>query len=269
MAWAIATPASRGIGYALTRHLLKSLPSDVPVVATARSDIPGVREKLLSSLELSEQQSSRLDVQECDVLSEASIAQVAGYCEDRYNNRTKDKGAHLRLGLMVPGMLVPEKAPGRIEYESALETLKLNLLAPMMLVKHFSAFLPRKSAALEPLVSLPESAVLAVMSARVGSIGDNRLGGWYSYRASKAGCNQFIKSTDIFLKIKHGPNAMCVALHPGTVKTDLSKEFWATTPKEKLFSPEYSAEQLITVIKNMQESSRGKCWDWQGKEVPP
>lgn len=179
----------------------------------------------------------------------------------------------MRLGFMIPGMLVPEKAPDKVEYESALQMLKLNLLAPMMLVKHFSRFLPRKSVTLEQYQDggsslLPRSAVLALMSARVGSIGDNRLGGWYTYRSSKAGLNQFVKSTDIYLKMQSSENAMCVGLHPGTVKTGLSEEFWESTPKEKLFSPEFSAERLIDVVNGLGQDGRGKCWDWDGKEIP-
>lgn len=270
MAWILVTPSSRGIGFALTRHMLRNLPASVPIVATARSDLGGVKENLLASLELSESQSGRLDVQECDVLSESSIAGLAAYCKDRYNDRSKDKNAHLRLGFLLPGKLVAEKAPDKIEYESALETLKLNLLAPMMLVKHFYGFLPRKAARLDSEDHLPNAAVLALMSARVGSIGDNRLGGWYSYRSSKAGLNQFVRSTDIFLGMQSGNNAMCIGLHPGTVKTSLSEEFWNSTPAEKLFSPEFSAERLVTVINALQSSNgRGRCWDWQGTEIPP
>ncbi|OAP61118.1 hypothetical protein AYL99_03319 [Fonsecaea erecta] len=269
MAWALVTPSSRGIGFALTRHLLRMLPTSVPVVATARSDISSVREKLLSSLELSGSQSSRLDVQECDMLSEASISRLARYCQDRYHDRAKEKNAHLRMGFFIPGMLIPERAPDKIDYDSALQTLKLNLLAPMMLVKHFASFLPRKSPKLVVEDGLPNSAVLALMSARVGSITDNRLGGWYSYRASKAGVNQLVRTTDIFLKMQSGNNALCVGLHPGTVKTSLSQEFWNSTPQEKLFSPEFSAQRLIDVVNGLEESSRGKCWDWKGQEIPP
>lgn len=210
-----------------------------------------------------------MDVQKCDVLSDSSIADLAGYCQERYNDKSKDKDAHLRLGLMVPGMLIPEKAPDKIEYEGALDTLKLNLLAPMMLVKYLSVMLPRKAAKLEAVEGLPGPAVLGLMSARVGSIGDNQKGGWYSYRSSKAGVNQLARSTDIFLKMQNGKNALCVSLHPGTVKTGLSEKFWASTPKDKLFSPEYAAESLIEVVKGMDEKGRGKCWDWAGKEIPP
>jgi NAD(P)-dependent dehydrogenase (short-subunit alcohol dehydrogenase family) len=270
MAWTLVTPSSRGIGAAVTRHLLRTTPASVPVVATARADIDGVRDKLLADLQdVSEAQEQRLDVQHCDVLEESSIQQLAGYCKDRYGNKGKDKNAHLRFGFMLPGMLIPEKAPDKIGYDSALETLKMNLLAPMMLAKHFAPLLPRKAAKLEDVEGLPSQSVLAMMSARVGSISDNKLGGWYSYRASKAGVNQLAKSVDIYLKMQSATNAMCVSLHPGTVKTGLSEEFWKSTPEEKLFSPEFSAERLLEVVKGLDEDDRGKCWDWEGKMIPP
>lgn len=203
------------------------------------------------------------------MLSESSISRLAQHCKAQYNEKPKDKGPHLRLGFLLPGMLKPEKAPDKIEYESALQTLKLNLLAPMMLVKHFSGFLPRKSTKQEQIDGLPGQAVLALMSARVGSISDNRLGGWYSYRASKAGVNQLVRSTDIYLKMQGGMKSMCVGLHPGTVKTGLSEEFWDSTPDDKLFSPEFSAQRLVEVVNGLEESGRGRCWDWEGKEIPP
>ena len=107
------------------------------------------------------------------------------------------------------------------------------------------------------------------MSARVGSISDNSAGGWYSYRASKAGVNQLAKSLDIYLKNTAGENAMSIALHPGTVKTGLSEDFWASTPKERLFSAEYSAERLCKVVEDLGQEDRGKCWDWKGEEILP
>lgn len=107
------------------------------------------------------------------------------------------------------------------------------------------------------------------MSARVGSISDNSLGGWYSYRASKAGVNQLVKSLDIYLKNTAGEKAMSVGLHPGTVKTGLSKEFWASTKTEKLFEPDWVAGRLLDVVKTTGIEGRGRCWDWEGKEVMP
>lgn len=107
------------------------------------------------------------------------------------------------------------------------------------------------------------------MSARVGSITDNLAGGWFSYRASKAAVNQLAKSLDVYLQQSAGANALCVSLHPGTVKTELSKEFWTSTPEDELFSPEHAAERLCEVVKGLGEEERGKCWDWAGKEIPP
>lgn len=81
--------------------------------------------------------------------------------------------------------------------------------------------------------------------------------------------NSIAKSVDIYLEQRCGEKAMCVSLHPGTVKTGLSEEFWASTPKEKLFTPEFAAERLIEVVKDMGVRGRGRCWDWKGEEIPP
>lgn len=143
----------------------------------------------------------------------------------------------------------------------------------MLLAKHFSPFLPTRSKDMPQFSDqndvLPIPAVMALMSARVGSISDNRLGGWYSYRASKSAVNSITKSLDTYMQQIAGDKAMCVSLHPGTVKTDLSKEFWGNVKEEKLFSPEFAAERLIQVVKDVGVEGRGRCWDWEGKEIPP
>lgn len=139
----------------------------------------------------------------------------------------------------------------------------------MMLLKHFSPFLPRKATRLESADGLPKTAVWANMSARVGSISDNKLGGWYSYRSSKAAVNQLTKSFDNYLQPSAGDNAMAIALHPGTVKTNLSREFWNNVKEDKLFSPEFAAEKLLEVVNSRQIKDRGKCWDWKGDEISP
>ena len=107
------------------------------------------------------------------------------------------------------------------------------------------------------------------MSARVGSIADNAAGGWYSYRASKAAVNQLVKSFDIYLRQSADAKAVCIGLHPGTVKTGLSQEFWKSTPKEKLFEPEWVAGKLLEVVRGVGVEGRGRCWDWKGEEIPP
>lgn len=139
-----------------------------------------------------------------------------------------------------------------------------------MLLKHFSQFLPRKSTLLSRTNrDLPSQAVWSTFSARVGSISDNKLGGWYSYRASKAAVNQITKTFDNHLKTAAGENSIAIALHPGTVKTGLSKEFWNTTKPEKLFSADFAAEQLWNVIKSRNTEHRGRCYDWKGSEIAP
>jgi NAD(P)-dependent dehydrogenase (short-subunit alcohol dehydrogenase family) len=200
---------------------------------------------------------------------ESTIADAAAECKKQFG-----AGSHpLQLAFIVPGLLFPEKSPTQINADDALLTFRTNTLGPMLMLKHFSPFLPRKSASPnaneDEMKGLPSVATTAVMSARVGSITDNRLGGWYSYRASKAGVNQLVKTFDNHLRTASGDNAMAVALHPGTVKTDLSKDFWGNVKKEKLFEREWVAEQLISVIDQVGVEGRGKCWDWDGKEVPP
>jgi NAD(P)-dependent dehydrogenase (short-subunit alcohol dehydrogenase family) len=201
-------------------------------------------------------------------------------------------------------MLIPERAPEKINASSALDTLTLNLLAPMLFAKHFTKFLlPKKrtattstatsgqtnnnnssssqmgSSVLPPVAGLnPNISILAFMSARVGSISDNRSGGWYSYRASKAGLNQLVKSVDLYLKMRRGVGgsgsgsggAACVGLHPGTVKTELSREFWAGVEAEgKLFEPGFAAERLLAVLEGLNGGMGGRCWDWKGEEIVP
>ncbi|KAF9639513.1 hypothetical protein BFW01_g11319 [Lasiodiplodia theobromae] len=252
--WALITPASRGIGRALARHVLST--TRVPVVATARGDrgnIDAARKEILAGVE-------RRD----EVKAEERLKVV---------------------GMDFLGLLFPEKAPSQIDAADALLTFRTNALGPLLAIKHFSPFLPRKSTRFSSSSSpsssdgddtssydgLPsDHAVWATMSARVGSIGDNRLGGWYSYRASKAAVNQATKTFDNHLRTSAAGNAMAVALHPGTVKTGLSEEFWGNVAEGKLFSPEFASERLVEVVRGLGvERGRGRCWDWRGEEVLP
>jgi NAD(P)-dependent dehydrogenase (short-subunit alcohol dehydrogenase family) len=107
------------------------------------------------------------------------------------------------------------------------------------------------------------------MAARVGSTTHNGLGGWFSYRASKAGVISIAKTLDLYLRAGSGDKALSVAYHPGTVKTELSREFWDSVHKDKLLSPEFAAEKLVELVTTLQVEQRGRCWDWKGEEVPP
>lgn len=281
--WILTTPASRGIGFELTRRLLKT--TNLPVVATARKDVENTKERILDGLDVDR---DRLEVLRLDVTGknlplpdpssmtsqpfqtnllpstdESTISAAATHCKNRFS------ATPLRLAFCIPGILHPEKSPAAISYEDALSTFRINTLGPLLLIKHFSPLLPKRSSSVPASANLPDAAVFALMSARVGSITDNSAGGWYSYRASKAAVNQLAKSLDIYLRQAAGDKAMCVALHPGTVKTGLSQDFWASTPAEKLFSPDFAAERLCEVVKGLDQEGRGKCWDWEGKEIPP
>ncbi|MCJ1377856.1 hypothetical protein MMC17_000952 [Xylographa soralifera] len=257
--WILTSPASRGIGLYLTRHLLRTTP--LPIIATARTDLAGTRARILDGLDVDPQ---RLEVLQLDVSDERTVSLAAEHCRARFQD------TYLHLAFCIPGILYPEKAPSQIDYDKALQTFQINTLGPLLLAKHFLPFLPRKATALAPAsAGLPAAATFALMSARVGSIADNAAGGWYSYRASKAGVNQLVRSFDIYVRQSAGDKALCVGLHPGTVRTGLSREFWKSTPSEKLFEPEWAAGKLVDVVRGVGTHGRGRCWDWKGEEIPP
>ena len=107
---------------------------------------------------------------------------------------------------------------------------------------------------------------MKAISARVGSIADNRLGGWYGYRASKAAQNMVTKTLSIELS-RRSPNVICVALHPGTVDTQLSEPFQGSVPAGTLFSPERAAQQLLSVIDSLTTADSGHFFDWKGSPI--
>jgi NAD(P)-dependent dehydrogenase (short-subunit alcohol dehydrogenase family) len=129
-------------------------------------------------------------------------------------------------------------------------------VGPALVAKHFLPLLPRQG-----------RSVFAALSARVGSIGDNRLGGWHSYRASKAALNMLIKNASIELA-RTRPDAVIVGLHPGTVDTGLSKPFQRGVAHNKLFTPEYCAERLIAVTDGLTRDDTGHVFAWDGARVP-
>lgn len=161
-------------------------------------------------------------------------------------------------GLHSQGAMEPEKSWRQIGHDRFLDTLRVNTILPSLIA----------SAALGRLAKGEDKAVFAALSARVGSISDNRLGGWHAYRASKAALNQIIRTCSIELARK-APNAVCVGLHPGTVDTALSKPFQRGVPEGKLFTPEFSAGRLLGVLDSLGAQDSGKVFDWAGEEVAP
>lgn len=279
--WIFLCPSSRGLGHHLTRHLLRT--TTLPILATARTDPKVAKDALLEGLdEGTTSASARLHVARVDVTDEKTVRHASEYAADLF---PKDK-YHLHLGFALPGVLYPEKSPSQVDYAHALETFKVNTLGPLMLMKHFHDFLPRKSTSMNLLsdkdastdtgsegaggsTKLPAHAVWVNMSARVGSVSDNRLGGWYSYRSSKAAVNSLTKSFDHQLVARSGDKALAMSYHPGTMKTDLSKDYWETTAQDKLLAPEDAARFMADVVGNIKVGERGRCWDYKGEEVPP
>ncbi|MEL7111870.1 MAG: SDR family NAD(P)-dependent oxidoreductase [Pseudomonadota bacterium] len=152
--------------------------------------------------------------------------------------------------------LMPEKSL-RQQSTDAFETVfAVNTIGPALVAKHFLPIMPRKA-----------RAVFAALSARVGSISDNRIGGWHAYRASKAALNMLIRNYAIE-QARRNEAFIAVGLHPGTVDTALSKPFQSGVPDKQLFRPDQSARYLLDVIDGLSPSDSGKVFDWAGKEIP-
>jgi len=190
-----------------------------------------------------------------DLLDEGSVAQAAASVHEQL----RSQGCDLRLVLDATGFLhgdghEPEKSWRQIDPVHMARAFAINAIGPALLMKHFL-----------PLLSRDGKAVFATLSAKVGSIGDNRLGGWYSYRASKAALNQLVHTAAIELA-RTRPQAVCVALHPGTVDTRLSSRFARSGLNVQ--TPEQAAGRLLNVIDKLVPADTGGFLDYQGQTLP-
>ena len=147
----------------------------------------------------------------------------------------------------------PEKTINVVKQKSMIDMMTINAIGPALLLKNFSKKLDKT-----------KFSVFVNLSARVGSITDNRLGGWISYRASKAALNQIIKTSSIEINRKN-KNAICVGLHPGTVKTRFTEKFQNTT---ETISPDESVKMMMNVVENLSVDDNGYCFAYDGKEIP-
>ena len=191
--------------------------------------------------------------QPIDLTSEASIAAAAAQLSDR-----DPFGAiYVCTGLLHDSESRPEKALRDIDQLGMMRSFAINAVGPALIAKYFAPLLPKTG-----------RCVFAALSARVGSISDNRLGGWYSYRASKAALNMIVKTLAIELA-RTRPEAICVALHPGTVETGLSKPFLKNVAAARLFSADQSAANLLRVVDGLSPDQTGRCFAWDGSEIAP
>ena len=157
-------------------------------------------------------------------------------------------------GFLHDDTFVPERSLGQLKREHMLKSFEINAIGPALVMKHFLPLLPRAG-----------KSVFAVLSARVGSIGDNRLGGWHSYRASKAALNQLVRTSAIELK-RTKPEAICVALHPGTTDTRLSAPFAKAGLDTQ--PPAVVAERLVAVLRALSQKDSGSFLDYSGATIP-
>ena len=149
----------------------------------------------------------------------------------------------------------PEKSVGEIDPESLASVLAINAIGPALVAKHFL-----------PKLSKGHKTVFAALSARVGSIGDNRLGGWASYRMSKAALNMFLRTAAIE-QARRLPQSIVVALHPGTVDTSLSQPFTRSVEPQKLFSAAYSAGEMLRVIDSLDVDDSGGFYAYDNSSI--
>ena len=191
---------------------------------------------------------------ELELENENSIIKAADRIEQNLGSLS---AVYVATGLLHENSGVqPEKSLRNLDAYALDRLFKINAIGPALIAKHFI-----------PLLKKDSKSVFACLSARVGSIKDNHLGGWYAYRASKAALNMLIKTLSIELS-RTNHNAICVGLHPGTVDTALSKPFQSNVPPEKLFAPEKAANALLSVVNNLKPSDTGQCFAWDGEKIP-
>ncbi len=197
-----------------------------------------------------EKESTRARIGHLDLEDEATITEAANSIAEP-----------LDLVIVASGILWrgealrPEKTMRELDAHNLSRLFAVNATGPALVAKHFLPKLRRKS-----------KTVFAALSARVGSISDNRLGGWYAYRASKAALNMLLKS----LAIEHArrfPDSVVAGLHPGTVDTPLSRPYTSRTPRERLFDADASARYLLSVIDGLRPEDSGCVFAWDGSRI--
>jgi NAD(P)-dependent dehydrogenase (short-subunit alcohol dehydrogenase family) len=181
-----------------------------------------------------------------DLTDEASISRVLSKIDGQFETIIVATGA------LVIGSHGPEKSLRALDPVALTAQFALNATGPALVLKHALRLIPKD-----------RTARFAVLSARVGSIGDNRLGGWYSYRAAKAALNQLIHSASIEVARSH-PHAILALLHPGTVATGLGQAYTGRRPS---VTPEDAATNLLSVLSDLTPADTGGFFDWAGKRI--
>ena len=226
--------ASGSIGQALCAHYQKQ--SDV--YAFTRNDFDIDESGLVKIL--------------LDDFNEDSVFQAA----NKFDNDFFDK-IIVSIGILHNERFMPEKRIEEVSSDQFLEIIRINTLLPTLIARSFYKKLKKN-----------DKSTLAFLSARVGSITDNRSGGWYSYRASKAALNMVIKNLSIELR-RYNKELVVIGLHPGTVDSRLSQPFQKNLKDSKIFSADFSVLKLSSVIDSLDIDDSGKCIAWDGEDILP
>jgi len=246
-AHSLVVGASGGIGLAFVKKLLNN-PQIERVYATYRRP-----ESAVKLLELEQQWGDRLHTLPLDITDETQIAQTLQKIQQ---NSPKLHLVINCVGLLHDGPLQPEKSLKQLNSEHLLRYFQVNSIGAVLLAKH-----------LLPLLRHGDRSILATISAKIGSISDNHLGGWYGYRASKAALNMFMRTVAIEYQRKT-PHTLVILLHPGTTDTNLSEPFQRNVPPEKLFSSDRTVNQLWEIIDRLEDGDSSKFYSWDGTLLP-
>ncbi|WP_035985253.1 SDR family NAD(P)-dependent oxidoreductase [Leptolyngbya sp. KIOST-1] len=243
---ALVVGASRGIGLGFVQHLLSDDRFGT-VYGTYRR--PEAARELLALAERFPQ----LRCLPMEVTAEETMAGAIAAIQARTPQLHR---AVYCVGVLHDGDFQPEKSLRQISSENLVRSFQTNAVGAVLLAKH-----------LLPLLKHDQPSVFAAISARVGSIGDNRLGGWYGYRASKAALNMLIKTAALEYA-RRSPNTTLALLHPGTTDTRLSEPFQRGVPPEKLFPVERTVAQLMAVMDGLGPADSGNFFSWDGTRLP-
>ena len=243
---ALVVGASGGIGLGFVKALLKNGSID-RLIATYRT-LDGANELLTL-----EQTYSQLVCLQLDITDESqvigAIAQIS----------TMTSHLHVVIncvGILHEGDMQPEKSLRQIDPDYLMRYFQINSIGAIVLAKH-----------LMPLFRRDTQSIFATISAKIGSIEDNRLGGWYGYRASKAALNMFLKTASIEYS-RRCPKTIITLLHPGTTDTKLSAPFQRNVPSEKLFPVERTVSQLLAILETLTPNDTGSFFSWDGSRLP-
>ncbi len=218
-----------------------------------RSDFPANSSSIASSRRrlFIDNSDHRVKYGHIDIEDEDSIKEAAGLIPDN----CKLDLLIVATGVLSLGGIRPEKSLNELSSEQFISIYKVNTVGPALVAKYFISKLKKDN-----------RSIFAALSARVGSISDNLLGGWYSYRCSKAALNMIIKNISIEFK-NNNPNLIAVGLHPGTVDSNLSKPFVGHSKNHTIFTPEYSVQRMIEVLSKLTKKDSGKVFAWDGQEI--